>query len=97
MRRPYWGYKMSRQSKFNLDMTLTDIPVKDTENPQLEKQGGDLLQWRKDRESLEALEQTIINLVKQLYRLQGLVPIRREKVCYESLPQEMEELKMGEG
>ena len=43
---------MVRQASFGLNMEQTSVPAKDTEKPQLEKQGGDLFQMAKDRENL---------------------------------------------
>ncbi len=44
-----------RQAKFREDGTLTDVPAKVTERPQLDAQ-GDLLQWAKEKQLLENLE-----------------------------------------
>ena len=51
------GKKLVRQAKFREDLTITDIPAKDTEKPQLEKQGGDLFQWAKDEDNLKKLSE----------------------------------------
>ena len=45
---------MVRQAMFKLDGTITDIPVKDAEKPQLEKQ-ADMFQWQQDQANLESL------------------------------------------
>jgi len=45
---------MVRQSMFKTDGSITDIPARDTEKPQLEKQ-PDLFQWKKDIDNLERL------------------------------------------
>jgi len=46
--------KLTRQAKFREDGTVTDVPARDSEKPQLEKQ-PDLFQFGKDRENLERL------------------------------------------
>ena len=43
-----------RQAMFRPDGTLTDVPTKETEQPQLEKQ-GDLLLWQKENALLKGL------------------------------------------
>jgi len=43
-----------KTTMFKLNGTITDIPVKDTEKPQLEKQ-VDLFQWQQDQANLESL------------------------------------------
>ena len=44
-----------RQAMFRTDGTLTDVPTKKTERPQLEKQ-GDLLLWQKEQTLLKGLD-----------------------------------------
>jgi len=48
---------MARQAKFRDDGTITDVPSKLGENPQLEKQ-LDLLQYPIDTANLARLEET---------------------------------------
>lgn len=44
--------RQPRQSIFKPDGSITDLPAKDIENPQLEKQ-GDLLLWIREKNLLE--------------------------------------------
>jgi len=46
--------KLVRQAMFRPDGSVTDVPVKDSEKPQLEKQ-SDMFQYGKDRDNLERL------------------------------------------
>ena len=46
--------KLVRQAKFREDGIVTDVPARDSEKPQLEKQ-SDLFQFEKDRSNLERL------------------------------------------
>ena len=43
-----------RQAKFREDLSVTDVPAKDSENPQLEKQ-SELFQFGKDQKNLNRL------------------------------------------
>ena len=47
--------KLVRQAKFREDGVVTDVPAKDSEKPQLEKQ-SDLFQFEKDRDNLKRLK-----------------------------------------
>ena len=49
--------KLVRQAKFREDGTVTDVPARDSEKPQLEKQ-ADLFQFQKDVENLKKLSVT---------------------------------------
>lgn len=44
-----------RQSTFRDDGTVTSVPAKNSEQPQLEVQGS-LMQWHEDQEKLKRLE-----------------------------------------
>lgn len=44
--------KLVRQAKFRDDGTLTDVPARDSERPQLEEQET-LIQWAEDRKKLK--------------------------------------------
>ena len=47
---------MVRQAVFRLDGSITDVPTRETERPQLERQ-GDLLQYGVDQENLKRIEE----------------------------------------
>ena len=51
---------MTRQAMFRDDGTITDVPTKLTENPQLEKQ-LDLLQYPVDTANLARLQRPLVN------------------------------------
>lgn len=51
---------MTRQAKFKEVGTITDVPTKLTENPQLERQ-LDLLQFGKDADNLARLQRPLVN------------------------------------
>lgn len=46
-----------RQAIFNERGDMSSVPARDSERPQLEKQGGDLFQWAKDEDNLKKLSE----------------------------------------
>lgn len=50
--------KLVRQAKFREDMSLTDVPARDSEKPQLEGQAS-LTQWAVDQGNLEKLKNSV--------------------------------------